>query len=64
MRIEIDSDTCAGHGVCESFAPDHFEVDDDGAVRLLSANVGQADPANLRAAVAGCPTRALRLIDG
>jgi ferredoxin len=63
MRIEVDWDTCAGHGSCEGVAPDVFELDDDGNLQLL---VEGDLPDNLlpgaRNAVFGCPEHALRLV--
>lgn len=64
MNIEINTAACTGLGVCESYAPDHFEVDDDGSVLLLPEPVTEADLVTVRAAIDGCPNRALRLIDG
>ena len=34
MRVEVDLDTCTGHGICESIADDVFEVQDDGTVLI------------------------------
>ena len=38
MRIEIDYDRCAGTGMCTGFAPSVFEIDDDGALSVLTAD--------------------------
>ena len=60
-RIEVDRSRCQGTGVCESIAPDFFEVLDDGAMHIIRAEV---DPQHLDLigdAVDSCPTLALRL---
>lgn len=63
MRLEIDFSRCTGLGICEAEAPDLFEVQDDGSLLVL---VEQPDPsrrAAAEAAVAGCPTEALRIVE-
>ncbi|MEP6631669.1 MAG: ferredoxin [Lapillicoccus sp.] len=35
VRIVVDRGRCSGMGICESLAPEHFEVGDDGVMRLL-----------------------------
>ncbi|HEX3825275.1 MAG TPA: ferredoxin [Mycobacteriales bacterium] len=61
MKINVDTDKCTGHGVCESIAPDVFEVGDDGIVHLLSTELTEAMRPTLESAVAECPTQALSL---
>lgn len=61
MKIIVDDVKCTGLGICESLAPDHFEIDDDGNLVLLAECVEDADIAAVEAAVEGCPTAALRL---
>jgi ferredoxin len=63
MRIVVDRTCCAGLGVCESIAPKHFEVDDDGELVLLQEQVSDAERSDVDEAVAGCPTGALSLTD-
>jgi ferredoxin len=63
MRVEVDRDVCVGSGTCELLAPEVFEVGDDGVVRLLQPEPGQADEDAVRDAVAQCPTGALGLAD-
>ncbi|MFC7571389.1 ferredoxin [Klenkia terrae] len=36
MRIVLDENKCSSLGMCESVAPDFFEVGDDGALKLLN----------------------------
>lgn len=63
MRVEVDHDRCVGTGGCEALAPHLFEVGDDGVLVILQPEPGAADLPAVRAAVAGCPTRALTLHD-
>lgn len=61
MKINVDTDRCTGHGVCESIADDIFEVGDDGIVHLLMPEVGEDRRADVESAVAECPTQALSI---
>jgi ferredoxin len=61
MRITIDTDKCTGHGVCESLAPEIFEVGDEGIVHLLTESLTENMRSSLEEAVAECPTQALSL---
>ena len=36
MRIVLDENKCSSLGMCESVAPNFFEVGDDGALNLLN----------------------------
>jgi ferredoxin len=63
MNVILDRDKCTGLGICESVAPDHFEIADDGAVALLRDDVPPDERATLEEAVRSCPTGALRLSD-
>lgn len=62
-RIEVDGDLCQGHGVCESEAPEVFEVPGKGQVVVLAVR----PPDDLRPAVDQavkyCPTHALRVVE-
>ncbi|MEX5716848.1 ferredoxin [Geodermatophilus maliterrae] len=59
MRVTADRERCVGSGQCELLAPEVFEVDDDGAVRVLQPEPD--DDAAVRDAVQQCPTGALSL---
>jgi ferredoxin len=61
MQVILDRDKCTGLGICESIAPDHFEIDDDGDLVLLRTDVSDAERVTLEDAVRSCPTGALRL---
>ena len=61
-RVEVDTGLCASTGMCESVAPDLFEVADDGSLVVLQVELPEARVADARAAARSCPTRALRIV--
>jgi ferredoxin len=61
MKIVVDRTRCTGLGICESIAPDHFEVDDNGDLVLLNEDITDDERATIEEAVEGCPTSALSL---
>ncbi|SEA60231.1 MULTISPECIES: ferredoxin [unclassified Mycobacterium] len=61
MKITVDRQRCASIGLCESVAPDLFQVDDDGVLRLVREDVSADELAQVRIAVDDCPTCALSL---
>lgn len=61
MQISVDRTRCTGLGICESLAPDVFEIDDDGELVLRGDAVSADALDEVRQAVEGCPTEALRL---
>jgi sterol 14-demethylase len=63
-RIAVDADLCQGHGVCESEAPDVFEVTRDRKVAVLVPEPDDALRPQVEAAVKFCPTHALRVVEG
>lgn len=61
MKILLDRAKCTGLGICESLAPDVFEVDENGDLVMLADQVPDGQLEDVEAAIAGCPTEALRL---
>ena len=61
MRIVLDRARCTGIGICEALAPNVFEVDDNGELVVLSADVPEDAHDEVTEAVEGCPTMALKL---
>ncbi len=61
MKVIVDFDKCTGLGICESIAPDFFEVDDSGSLVLLKEDITDDELQLIEDAVAGCPTEALRI---
>ncbi len=62
MKITVDRMRCTMLGVCESIAPDIFEINDDGDMVILQGEPGEARRHEVENAVASCPTAALRLV--
>lgn len=61
MKVVVDFVKCTGLGICESMAPEFFEVNDDGDLVLLKEDITDDDLQSVEEAVAGCPTEALRI---
>jgi len=61
MKILLDRAKCTGLGICESLAPDVFEVNEGGDLVMLTDVVPDGLLDDVEAAIAGCPTEALRL---
>lgn len=61
MKIELDRAKCTGIGMCESVAPDFFEIDHDGELVVHRDDADGSELADVEAAVQACPTAALRL---
>ncbi len=60
-RVQVDRERCVGSGVCESLAPDVFEVDDDGLLMVHREEPDADQLEDVRDAVQQCPARALAL---
>ena len=63
IRIEVDRVLCQGHGVCESEAPDVFEVSKERTVVVLDERPGDDQRKAVEAAVKYCPTHALTIVE-
>ncbi|WP_037357327.1 ferredoxin [Amycolatopsis orientalis] len=63
MKVTVDRSKCTGLGICEAMAPEVFEVDENGDLMLLTETVDDDRLDEVRAAVEGCPTEALRLAE-
>ncbi|UAK39391.1 ferredoxin [Gordonia bronchialis] len=63
MKVTVDYGKCTGLGICESLAPEFFEVNDDGELVLLKEEIGPDELKAVEEAVAGCPTEALRIVN-
>ena len=64
MKVVVDADVCAGHGVCVSLAPEIFELTDDGFSRVKVATIPAEREAAVRTAVRQCPTTAITTAEG
>lgn len=63
MRVILDRSKCTGLGICESLAPEFFEVDDSGELIVLKEDIRPEELQAVEEAVAGCPTEALSIAD-
>ena len=61
MKIHVDRKRCTGLGICESLAPDVFEVNEDGELVLLTEDITDELMDGVKDAISACPTEALRL---
>jgi ferredoxin len=62
LDVEIDWDRCMGSGNCIFWAPDTFDLNEDGHAIVLDA--AATDEARLRVAAEGCPVGAIALSRG
>jgi ferredoxin len=59
MKIVASRELCKGHGQCELFAPDVFEVDDEALVVLKTDTVTGSAEKDVREAISHCPETAI-----
>lgn len=59
MRIKVDASKCQGHARCWSFAPNVFELNDEGYLDPGDIEVPAGEEANAQRAVRACPERAI-----
>jgi ferredoxin len=60
-RVEVDTDLCQGHAMCELEAPDYFRVPKRGVVEILDAEPPEDARDEVLRAVEACPTQALSI---
>ena len=61
MRVKVDAGKCKGHARCWSWAPNLFQLNDEGYLDPGDINVPEGEETNARRAVRSCPERALSL---
>jgi ferredoxin len=61
--LVVDQGKCSALGICESVAPELFEVQDDGSLLILNERPEGGQCAAAREAVEGCPTEALSIVE-
>lgn len=61
--VVVDYDKCTGLGICESLAPEFFEVNDDGELVLLKDDIASSELQEVEEAISGCPTEALTMLE-
>ncbi|MPY98127.1 MAG: ferredoxin [Actinophytocola sp.] len=62
MNIIVDYDACEANGLCEGFAPDIFQLDDEDRLHVL-AQPDEHSADRVRQAVLACPKVALSLAE-
>jgi ferredoxin len=62
-RVEVDTDLCQGHAMCELEAPDVFKVPKRGIVEIVDAEPPDSLREDVERAVDMCPTRALSITE-
>lgn len=63
MRVQINSEICAGFGICTGIAPEVFELHPDGYAVVLISEVAPEDEDMMRRAESQCPARAISLFE-
>jgi ferredoxin len=63
VSVRADLDRCIGAGQCAFNAPDLFDSDEDGFVRVLVSEPDDDQVQRARQAVRLCPVRALSLTE-
>ncbi len=61
MKIKVDFDLCESNGLCEGFAPEVFELDDDDYLQLKTDETTDENIERVRRAVASCPRAAISI---
>jgi ferredoxin len=59
LEVRIDWDQCMGSGNCVFWAPETFDLSEDGHAVVIDA--AATDEARLRVAAEGCPVGAISL---
>lgn len=59
MRVVVDEDRCAGHGMCLTLCPEVFQMTDDGWAVADPADVPAGLEDSVREAIDNCPERAI-----
>ncbi len=61
MKVRIDTDLCAGFGICVGICPEVFELHDDGYATVLVDDVPLEFEDLVRRAVSQCPAQAISI---
>jgi ferredoxin len=64
MRVEVDRALCESNAVCQSLAPEVFEVREDDTLSILNEHPPEGLRAKVEEAVRRCPKGALRIEEG
>jgi len=64
VHVKADYDLCESNALCEAFAPDVFQIDDDDNLNLLTDRVTPENQERIKQAVGACPKAALMIVEG
>jgi ferredoxin len=59
MKVRVNSEICAGFGICLGIAPEVFELHHDGYAVVLQSEVKPEDEDLMRRAASQCPAQAI-----
>jgi ferredoxin len=59
MKVHVNSQICAGFGICLGIAPEVFELHEDGYAIVLVSEVKPEDEEAMRQAASQCPSQAI-----
>ncbi len=59
MKVTVDEDRCAGHGMCLTLCPEVFELSDDGWAVAAAGDVPAEHEAAVQEAIDCCPENAI-----
>ncbi len=63
MKVTVDHDLCIGDAICESIAPDVFELRDDGLAWVIVETVEEDRREDMEESVDACPTDAIIIFE-
>jgi ferredoxin len=63
MKVHVNSQICAGFGICLGIAPEVFELHEDGYAIVLVSEVKPEDEDEIRRAVSHCPAHAISVTE-
>jgi ferredoxin len=61
VRITVHREKCQGHARCWAFAPDLFDLDDEGFILPKAVEASGDDAERARRGARSCPERALEI---
>jgi ferredoxin len=63
MEIKVDQTLCSGHARCNAFAPEVYELDDNGFCAVTFLHVGVESEEAAREGAEACPERAITVTE-
>jgi ferredoxin len=63
MKVRVDTEKCAGFGICLGIAPEVFELHEDGYAVVLVSEVPPELDDTVRRAANQCPAQAILIGD-